>query len=75
MDKKTLEAILDKKLDPINVKVRETNLAVEDLMKSIKFMSSQYDDMIKKLEEVEKINKDVIEENERLKAELLRTAN
>jgi hypothetical protein len=75
MDKKTLEAILDKKLDPINVKVRETNLAVEDLMKSIKFMSSQYDDMIKKLEEVEKINKDVIQENERLKAELLRTAN
>jgi hypothetical protein len=63
MDKKTLEAILDKKLDPINVKVRETNLAVEDLMKSIKFMSSQYDDMIKKLEEVEKINKDVIQEN------------
>jgi hypothetical protein len=63
MDKKTLEAILDKKLDPINVKVRETNLAVEDLMKSIKFMSSQYDDMIKKLEEVEKINKNVIQEN------------
>jgi hypothetical protein len=75
MDKKTLEAILDKKLDPINVKVRETNLAVEDLMKSIKFTSLQYDDMIKKLEEVEKINKDVIQENERLKAELLRTAN
>jgi predicted nuclease with TOPRIM domain len=38
-------------------------------------MSSQYDDMIKKLEEVEKINKDVIQENERLKAELLRMAN
>ena len=52
MDKKTLEAILDKKLDPINVKVRETNLAVEDLMK-----------LIKKLEEVEKINKDIIQEN------------
>ena len=50
MDKDMLESILDKKLNPLNDRITEMNHKVDEAMKSISFISSQYDEILLKEE-------------------------
>ena len=58
---KLLESILDKKLEPI--------------MKSIEFVSKQYDEMLKRTQKLEESHKEISAENKTLKIEIDKLKN
>ena len=65
----TLEEALDRKLDPLKLKI-------DEIVNSITFLSDQYDDLLKKVNKLEQEKKKVLsQENVTLKNEISKNAN
>ena len=69
MDKMALEEILHKKLKPLSNKIRSKSL--DEFSDSIKFISSQYDDIVKKLDKAEKERLEILQDNMKIKSDLM----
>ena len=64
----TLESILDQKLKPLNVKI-------DSVIESINFWESKFDEMNKRIADVESSSAHILKENKLLKEEVLRLSN
>ena len=73
MDK--LEQLFDRKLTPLLAKFDQLNIKVDDAMKSLSFLSEKDDEMIIKMAQLEKSNKDLKKENDLLHNEFSRANN
>ena len=70
MDKETMERILDKKLGSLNSKMDEVTTSIEETMKTVKFISKQYDEILIKLTTIEEEKRLLLKENESLRQDL-----
>ena len=64
-----------RRLNPLNDRITEMNHKVDEAMKSISFISSQYDEILLKLKKIQEEKEEINAENKRLKTELLNATN
>jgi seryl-tRNA synthetase len=74
MDKKSLEALFDKKLAPLSSKIIEMSKSLNVATESLQFISDKYDELIKRMEESEQQRTLIMKENSELKAELTKVS-
>ena len=82
MDQKSLEQLisklLDKKLNPLQKTLEELKSkisVIDKIEEAVSFLSTQYDDLLPKLSNLETTSTSIIEENIRLKSELQKATN
>ena len=82
MDQKSLEQLisklLDKKLNPLLKTLEELKskiFVIDKIEEFVSFLSTQYDDLLPKLSNLETISTSIIEENICLKSELQKATN
>ena len=71
---KSIEQLLDKKLNPIQNRLDELVEKVkkiEDIEDSLNFLDSKYDELISKVAGLEADKKKILNENEALKSQIL----
>ena len=70
MDKKSLEALFDRKLSPIDKKISDIGKSLNDVNEAIQFVSDKYEEMAQKMKESETQRSQIIKENAQLKIDL-----
>ena len=68
--KEVLEALLDKKLEPILAQISEADNTISELVSSISFLSDRYEELRKDISAIRNNNEILKEENVALKADL-----
>ena len=71
----SLEALLDRKLQPLQDKIVALNNTVEGMANSLTFLNSQYEDLLNKVKNMEEEKKEAAAETLRLKTEVLKLNN
>ncbi len=70
-----LEEIFDKKLNPLNSKIADLNSTVQELMNTVSFISKKCDEINEKVVKMEGEKREIIDENKRMKSEILNMSN
>ena len=70
-----MEALLDRKVQPLQDKIVALNNTVEGMANSLTFLNSQYEDLLNKVKNMEEEKKEAAAETLRLKTEVLKLNN
>lgn len=75
LTRESLEQLLDEKLKPLLSNVASLTTTVEDLRQSVQFVSSQFDEMTKRISSLEELNSTLSQENNLLKSTVFKLTN